>query len=110
MDTNPDFSDLLRSLSDAGVRYVLVGSGTVPVRTIVGVPMNEDTFTVQVMDTGERVHSVQKKTLKTIRTIAAVIIWASVLVPFVKDQMRIAGTLMMKVPNSNFPIRGSDAR
>ena len=26
MDTNPDFRDLLRSLSDAGVRYVIVGA------------------------------------------------------------------------------------
>ena len=27
--------------------------------------MNEDTFTVQVMDTNERVYSLQKKTLKS---------------------------------------------
>ena len=29
--------------------------------------MNEDTFTVQVMDTSERVHSFDKKTLKSFR-------------------------------------------
>ena len=35
-------------------------------RTIVGVPMNEDTFTVQLMDTSERVHSLEKRTLKSL--------------------------------------------
>jgi len=29
--------------------------------------MNEDTFTVQLMDTSERVHSLDKKTLKSLR-------------------------------------------
>ena len=36
-------------------------------RTIVGVPMNEDTFTVQLMDMSERVHSLDKKSLKSFR-------------------------------------------
>ncbi len=36
-------------------------------RTIVGVPMNEDTFSVQVMDMSERVQSFDKKTLKSFR-------------------------------------------
>jgi len=31
------------------------------------VPMNEDTFTVQIMDTTERIHSLDKKTLKSLR-------------------------------------------
>ena len=35
--------------------------------TIVGVPMNEDTFTVQVMDAGERVYSLDKKSLKSLK-------------------------------------------
>ena len=35
-------------------------------RTIVGVPMNEDTFTVQLMDAGERIHSLEKKSLKSL--------------------------------------------
>src|SRR5437773_5218435 len=35
--------------------------------TIVGVPVNEDTFTVQVMDMNERVHSLDKKSLKSFR-------------------------------------------
>ena len=29
--------------------------------------MNEDTFTLQLMDTSERVHSLDKKTLKSVR-------------------------------------------
>jgi hypothetical protein len=29
--------------------------------------LNEDTFTVQVMDTSERVHSLQKRTLKSLK-------------------------------------------
>ncbi|HTP35081.1 MAG TPA: c-type cytochrome [Candidatus Acidoferrales bacterium] len=35
--------------------------------TIVGVPMNEDTFTVQIMDSRERIHSLEKKSLKSLR-------------------------------------------
>jgi hypothetical protein len=53
---------------------------------------------------------VQKKTLKMMRIIAAVIICASARVPLAYDQARIPGTLIMKVPNSNFPISGSEAR
>ena len=36
-------------------------------KTIVGVPMNEDTFTIQIMDAGERIHSLEKKSLKGLR-------------------------------------------
>jgi len=35
--------------------------------TIVGVPVDEDTFTVQIMDTNERTHSLEKKSLKSFR-------------------------------------------
>ena len=33
-------------------------------RKIVGVAMNEDTFTVQIMDTADRIHSLLKRDLK----------------------------------------------
>jgi hypothetical protein len=36
-------------------------------RTIVGVPMNEDTFTVQLMDTSERIHSFEKSSLASFK-------------------------------------------
>jgi cytochrome c oxidase cbb3-type subunit 3 len=36
-------------------------------RSVVGVTMNEDTFTVQIMDTSERVHSFEKKSLRSLR-------------------------------------------
>jgi hypothetical protein len=36
-------------------------------QTIVGVPLNEDTFSVQMMDTSERVHTFTKNTLKSFR-------------------------------------------
>jgi mono/diheme cytochrome c family protein len=36
-------------------------------KTIVGVPMNEDTFTIQIMDTGERVYSFAKESLRSLR-------------------------------------------
>jgi putative heme-binding domain-containing protein len=36
-------------------------------RTVVGVPMNEDTFTVQIMDASERIHSFEKKSLKSLQ-------------------------------------------
>ena len=36
-------------------------------RTIVGVPMNEDTCTLQLMDTTEHIHSVDKKTVKSVK-------------------------------------------
>jgi putative heme-binding domain-containing protein len=42
---------------------VVTGDG----RTITGVPMNEDTFTIQLIDTSERVHSFDKKSLKSVR-------------------------------------------
>src|SRR5262249_34082538 len=49
------------------LRYDTVTLVTADGATIVGVPMNEDTFTVQVMDTGERVRSFDKKSLKSFR-------------------------------------------
>ena len=49
------------------LRYDTVTALTADGRTIVGVPMNEDTFTVQIMDTTERIHSLDKKSLKSIR-------------------------------------------
>jgi cytochrome c oxidase cbb3-type subunit III len=49
------------------LKYDTVTAVTADGRTIVGVPMNEDTFTVQIMDTTERIHSLDKKTLKSIR-------------------------------------------
>jgi len=49
------------------LKYDTVTAVTADGRTIVGVPMNEDTFTVQVMDSAERVHSLDKKTLKSFR-------------------------------------------
>jgi cytochrome c oxidase cbb3-type subunit III len=49
------------------LKYDTVTAVTADGRTIVGVPMNEDTFTVQLMDTNERVHSLDKKTLKSLR-------------------------------------------
>lgn len=52
---------------DSSLKYDTVTAVTADGRTIVGVPMNEDTFTVQVMDTAERVHSLEKKTLKSFR-------------------------------------------
>ena len=52
---------------DLTLQYDAVTAVTADGRTIVGVPMNEDTFTVQLMDTSERVHSLDKKTLKSLR-------------------------------------------
>jgi putative heme-binding domain-containing protein len=49
------------------LKYDTVTAVTADGRTIVGVPMNEDTFTVQLMDMGERVHSLEKSTLKSFR-------------------------------------------
>jgi cytochrome c oxidase cbb3-type subunit III len=49
------------------LRYDTVVAVTADGRTITGVPMNEDTFTVQIMDTSERIHSLDKKTLKSVR-------------------------------------------
>ena len=56
-----------RVFGDISLRYDTVTAVTSDGRTIVGVPMNEDTFTLQVMDTSERVHSLDKKTLKSVR-------------------------------------------
>jgi cytochrome c oxidase cbb3-type subunit III len=50
-----------------GVMFDTVTAQTQDGRTIVGVTMNEDTFTVQIMDTSERVHSFEKKSLKNLR-------------------------------------------
>jgi putative heme-binding domain-containing protein len=47
------------------LKYDTVTAVTADGRTITGVPMNEDTFTVQVMDMSERVHSLEKKSLKS---------------------------------------------
>jgi putative heme-binding domain-containing protein len=40
-------------------------------KTVTGVRMNEDTFSLQLMDSGEKIHSVWKKDLKGIRQEAA---------------------------------------
>jgi cytochrome c oxidase cbb3-type subunit 3 len=49
------------------LKYDTVIAVTSDGRTIVGVPMNEDTFTIQMMDSGEHVHSFEKKSLKSFR-------------------------------------------
>jgi len=49
------------------LKYDTVTAVTADGRTIVGVPMNEDTFTLQLMDTAERIHSLDKKTLKSMQ-------------------------------------------
>lgn len=56
------------SFGDSAVlKYDTVTAVTREGKTIVGVPMNEDTFTVQIMDTSERIYSLQKKSLKSLR-------------------------------------------
>ena len=50
-----------------GLKYDTVTVVTADGRTIVGVPMNEDTFTLQLMDQSERVQSFDKKALKSLR-------------------------------------------
>ena len=55
-----------RAFGDS-LKYDTVTAVTADGRTIVGVPMNEDTFTVQLMDVSERVHSLEKKSLKSMR-------------------------------------------
>ena len=55
-----------RTFGDLALKYDTVTAVTADGRTIVGVPMNEDTFTVQLMDMNERVHSLDKKTLKSL--------------------------------------------
>jgi putative heme-binding domain-containing protein len=50
---------------EAGARrYDTVTAVTNDGRKIVGVAMNEDTFTVQIMDTSDRIHSLPKRDLK----------------------------------------------
>ena len=49
------------------MKYDTVTAVTSEGTSIVGVPINEDTFTVQVMDTSERVHSLEKKTLRSLK-------------------------------------------
>jgi len=51
----------------ADLLYDTVTAVTRDGRTIVGVVMNEDTFTIQMMDTSERVYSFDKKSLKSLR-------------------------------------------
>jgi putative heme-binding domain-containing protein len=55
-----------RAFGDGSLKYDTVTAVTADGRSIVGVRMNEDTFTVQIMDTSERVHSFQKKALKSL--------------------------------------------
>jgi putative heme-binding domain-containing protein len=57
----------IRALGSDSFKYDTVTAVTGDGRTIVGVPMNEDTFTVQLMDMSERIHSLDKKTLKSFR-------------------------------------------
>jgi len=57
----------IRALGGDSLKYDTVTAVTGDGRTIVGVPMNEDTFTVQLMDMSERIHSLDKKTLKSFR-------------------------------------------
>ena len=57
----------IRALGSDSLKYDTVTAVTGDGRTIVGVPMNEDTFTVQLMDMSERIHSLDKKTLKSFR-------------------------------------------
>jgi putative heme-binding domain-containing protein len=56
-----------RTFGDSSLKYDTVTAVTTDGRTIVGVPMNEDTFTVQIMDMSERVHSFEKKSLTSFR-------------------------------------------
>jgi cytochrome c oxidase cbb3-type subunit III len=57
-----------RSLgSDSTLKFDTVTLVTADGATIVGVPLDEDTFTVQVMDAAERIHSFDKKSLKSFR-------------------------------------------
>ena len=57
----------IRGLGEATQRYDTVSVTTADGRAIVGVPINEDTFTIQLMDTSERIHSFAKKDLKAFR-------------------------------------------
>jgi putative heme-binding domain-containing protein len=64
---NPETSSEVRGLGEATQKFDTVSLTTADGRTVVGVPMNEDTFSVQVMDMSERVQSFDKKTLKSFR-------------------------------------------
>jgi cytochrome c oxidase cbb3-type subunit 3 len=57
-----------RQLSDHRMTtaYDRVTAVTADGKTIVGLAMNEDTFTVQIMDLSERIHSLQKRALKSL--------------------------------------------
>jgi cytochrome c oxidase cbb3-type subunit 3 len=57
----------IRAFGGDGLKYDTVTAITADGRTIVGVPMNEDTFTLQLMDQSERIHSFDKKSLKSLR-------------------------------------------
>jgi len=57
----------IRAFGGDALKYDTVTAITADGRTIVGVPMNEDTFTVQLMDQSERIHSFDKKALKSLR-------------------------------------------
>jgi cytochrome c oxidase cbb3-type subunit 3 len=57
----------IRAFGGDGLKYDTVTAVTADGRTIVGVPMNEDTFTLQLMDQSERVYSFDKKSLKSVR-------------------------------------------
>jgi len=52
---------------DATLKYDTVTAVTGDGMTIVGVPINEDTFSVQIMDMSERVHSLDKASLKSFK-------------------------------------------
>ena len=56
-----------RSFGDSNLKYDTVTAVTADGRTIAGVPMNEDTFTLQLMDMSERIHSLDKKTLRSVK-------------------------------------------
>jgi putative heme-binding domain-containing protein len=58
---NPNFRD------SASLAYDTVIAVTRDGKTIRGVPLNEDTFTVQIMDAAEKIHSFEKKSLKSFR-------------------------------------------
>jgi len=56
-----------RAFGDSiSLKYDTVTAVTSDGRTIVGVPMNEDTFTLQLMDMSERIHSLDKHALKSL--------------------------------------------
>lgn len=57
----------IRGFGDAAMRYDTITLTSPDGRTIVGVPLNEDTFTVQLIDSAERVYSFEKKTLRAFK-------------------------------------------